>query len=105
MFFAVHVLPGSFAAQQFAGANLGSVTAEAVAQAEAVLGLGQARGSSSSARCSGILVQFDLGESFRCRRSVRTELGRAMILVLELDLFRIDVDGQPHLWEDPELSL
>lgn len=104
MFFAVHVLPGNFAAQQFAGANLGSVTAEAVAQAEAVLGLDKPVLEQYDAFLWN-LVQFDLGESFRCRRSVRTELGRAMILVLELDLFRIDVDGQPHLWEDPELAL
>ena len=161
VFFAVHVLPGNFAAQQFASANLGGVTPEAIARAEAVLGLDKPV-SEQYGTFLWDLVQFDLGESFRSKRSVWSELGRAVpysielgvlivlvgftiavpvgiisavkqdqlpdyllrggaifalaapvfwtasiavILVLQWDLFKIDVDGQPHLWEDPKLAL
>ena len=161
VFFAVHVLPGNYASQQFASANLGSVTPEAIARAEAVLGLDRPV-LKQYGNFLWDLVQFDLGESFRSKRSVWNELGRAVpysielgvlivlvgftiaipvgiisavkqdqlpdyllrggailalaapvfwtasiavILVLQWDLFKIDVDGQPHLWEDPKLAL
>ena len=161
VFFAVHVLPGSFASQQFSSANLGSVTPEAIARAEAILGLDKPVIEQYGAFLWD-LVQFDLGESFLTKRSVWSELGRAVpysielgvlivlvgfaiaipvgilsavkqdqlpdyllrggaifalaapvfwtaaiavILVLEWNLFRIDVTGQPHIWEDPKLAL
>ncbi len=161
VFFAVHVLPGSFASQQFSSANLGGVTPEAIARAEAILGLDKPVIEQYGAFLWD-LVQFDLGESFLTKRSVWSELGRAVpysielgvlivlvgftiaipvgilsavkqdqlpdyllrggaifalaapafwtasiavILVLEWNLFRIDVTGQPHIWEDPKLAL
>lgn len=161
VFFAVQVLPGNFATQQFASANLGGVTPESIARAEAVLGLDQPVVEQYGTFLWD-LVQLDLGESFRSKRSVWSELGRAVpyslelgflivlvgfsvaipvgilsavhqdklpdyilrggaiaalaapvfwtasiavILVLKWDLFKIDVTGQPHIWEDPQAAL
>ena len=161
VFFAVQVLPGNFATQQFASANLGGVTPESIARAESVLGLDKPVVAQYGTFLWD-LVQFDLGESFRSKRSVWSELGRAVpysmelgflivlvgfsiaipvgilsavhqdklpdyvlrggaifalaapvfwtasiavIFVLKWDLFKIDVTGQPHLWENPKTAL
>lgn len=161
VFFAVQVLPGNYASQQFASANLGGVTPESIARAEAFLGLDKPVIEQYGAFLWD-LVQFDLGESFHTKRSVWSELGGAVpysielgvlivlvgftiafpvgiisaikqdqlpdyllrggaifalaapvfwtasiavIVVLEWNLFRIDVTGQPHFWEDPKLAL
>ena len=157
VFLAIRVLPGNYATQQFAGLNLGGVSPEAIAQAERTLGLDKPV-PEQYVNFMTDLVTLDLGESFRTKNSVWTELRDALpyslelgmlvvlvgfsvaipvgvisavkqdqvadyalrglaitalaapvfwtasiavIFVLKWDLIKIDVSGQPHLWEDP----
>jgi len=161
LFVALRVLPGNYAVQQFASANLGGVTPEIVAEAERTLGLDKSYGEQYLNFMSDA-IRLDLGESFQFKRSVWTEVRRAApysaelgalivligfsvaipvgiisavkqdqwpdyllrgvaifslaapvfwtaaiatIVVLRWELFRIDVIGQPHLWEDPKGAL
>lgn len=160
VFLSLRVLPGNYAVQQFAGANLGAVNPERIAQAEAELGLDKPV-LQQYGEFLGDIVRLDLGDSFRSKRSVWYEVGRALpysmelgalivivgfsiaipvgvvsavqqdkwpdyllrgiaiaalaapvfwtaslavIVVLAFDLFKIDVIGQPHLWEDPKAA-
>ena len=160
-FFALRVLPGNYAVQQFAAGNIGAVTPEVIAQAEKELGLDKPV-ARQYLEFLADTVRLDLGESFRSKRSVWYELRQALpyslelsalivlvgfsvaipvgvisavqqdrwpdyvlrgiaisalaapvfwtasvavIFVLRWDLFKIDVIGQPHLWEDPKHAL
>ena len=85
VFFALRVLPGNYAVQQFASLNIGSVTPEAIELAEANLGLDRPFLDQYGSYL-GNLLQGDLGESFRTKRSVWTELGKALPYSLELGL-------------------
>ena len=157
VFLSIRVLPGNYATQQFASLNLGAVTPEAIERAERILGLDKSV-PVQYAEFMGRIIRFDLGDSFRSKRPVWHEVGRALpyslelgslviilgfsiaipvgiisavrqdempdyalrsvailglaspvfwtasiavIVVLRWDMFRIDVTGQPHLWQDP----
>jgi peptide/nickel transport system permease protein len=157
VFMAIRVLPGNYATQQFAGLNLGGVSPEAIAQAERTLGLDKPV-PEQYVNFMTDLATLDLGESFRTKQSVWSELADALpysielgmlivlvgfsvaipvgvvsavkqdqlpdyilrgvaitalaapvfwtasiavIFVLRWQLFKMDVQGQPHLWEDP----
>ena len=157
VFAALRVLPGNYAVAQFAGANLGGVTPEAIANAEKELGLDKPV-VTQYREFMWDTVRMDLGDSFRTKRSVWSELrdafpysaelaflivlvgfgvavpvgilsavkqdkwpdyvlrgvaigalaapvfwtaSIAVSIVLAFDLFKIDVIGQPHLWDDP----
>jgi len=157
VFLALRVLPGNYAVQQFAGANLGSIDPETIQIAEKELGLDKPV-LQQYGEFMGNAARLDLGESFRTKRSVWAEIGDALpysielgvlivligfavaipvgilsavkqdqwpdyvlrsvaigalaspvfwtasiavIVVLKLKLFNIDVIGQPHIWEDP----
>jgi ABC-type dipeptide/oligopeptide/nickel transport system permease component len=157
VFLALRVLPGNYAVQQFAGANLGGVDPARIEEAERELGLDKPIGQQYREFLVDTL-RLDLGESFVSKRSVWSELGDALpysaelgclivlvgfavavpvgiasavtqdrwpdyllrgvaigalaapvfwtaaiavMVVLMLDLFRIDVIGQPHLWSEP----
>jgi len=88
VFLALRVLPGNYAVQQFASANLGAISQETIDQAERELGLDKPLHQqywefiSSAAR-------LDLGESFRTKRSVWSEIGDALPYSLELGLLII----------------
>ncbi|MDA0350782.1 MAG: ABC transporter permease [Chloroflexi bacterium] len=86
VFLSIRVLPGNYASQQFAGANLGGVTPEAIAQAEKALGLDKPVGE-QYVNFMGDLLTLDLGESFRTRKSTWSELATALPYSLELGLF------------------
>jgi peptide/nickel transport system permease protein len=86
VFLSIRVLPGNYASQQFAGANLGGVTPEAIAQAEKALGLDKPIGE-QYVNFMTDLVTLDLGESFRTRNSTWSELGKALPYSAELGLF------------------
>ncbi len=83
VFFSLRVLPGDYAVQQFAAANIGAVNPEVIAQAEHQLGLDKP-----------VLVQYrefmwdavrlDLGKSFLTKRSVWYEIGHALPYSMEL---------------------
>ena len=161
VFFALRVLPGNYAVQQFASANIGAITPEVIEQAEHQLGLDK-----PVAEQYWIFMRdaatLDLGESFQTKRSVWYEIRRALpyslelgllivlvgfsvaipvgilsavkqdrwpdyllrgvaigalaspvfwtasiavIFVLRFDLFKIDVTGQPHVWENPRVAI
>lgn len=157
LFGALRVLPGNYAVQQFASANLGAISSETIQEAERELGLDKPIHQQYS-EFMWDAVRLDLGESFRTKRSVWSEIRTALpysielgflivlvgfsvalpvgiisavkqdqwpdyllrsvaigalaapvfwtasigvIFVLSFKLFRIDVIGQPHLWEDP----
>ena len=161
VFLALRVLPGNYAVEQFAGANLGAVTPEVIEAAERELGLDKST-SAQYVEFMGKVARLDLGKSFLSKRSVWSELGDALpyslelgslvvlvgfsvalpvgilsavrqdqwpdyvlrglaimalaapvfwtasiavILVLAFDLFKIDVVGQPHIWEKPIAAL
>lgn len=161
VFFALRVLPGNYAVQQFAAGNIGAVTPEVIAQAEKELGLDKPI-PQQYVEFLADTARLDLGESFRSKRSVWYELRQALpyslelsalivlvgfsvaipvgvisavkqdrwpdyllrgiaisalaapvfwtasvavIFVLRWDLFKIDVIGQPHLWNDPKHAL
>lgn len=156
VFLSIRVLPGNYAAQQFAP-SFGPVSPETIARAERTLGLDKPILEQYLVFLGDLLV-LDLGESFVTKDSTWSELGKALpyslelgvlivlvgfsvavpvgvvsavkhdqladhalrgfavaalaapvfwtasiavIFVLEWDLFRIDVIGQPHLWTDP----
>ena len=63
VFLALRVLPGNYAVEQFAGANLGAVTPEVIAAAERELGLDKSTGA-QYAEFIGESGQLDLGKSF-----------------------------------------
>lgn len=86
VFLSIRVLPGNYASQQFAGANLGGVTPEAIAQAEKALGLDKPIGE-QYVNFMTDLITLDLGESFRTRNSTWSELGKALPYSAELGLF------------------
>lgn len=90
VFLSIRVLPGNYASQQFAGANLGGVTPEAIAQAEKALGLDKPIGE-QYVNFMGDLVTLDLGESFRTRNSTWSELATAMPYSLELGIMIVIV--------------
>ena len=157
VFMAMRVLPGNYAVAQFAGANIGAVTDESIAEAEHELGLDKPV-TTQYLEFMGDIVRLDLGKSFRTKRSVWSEVGTALpysaelgilivlvgfsvaipvgiisalkqdrwpdyllrgvaigalaapvfwtasiavVFVLTFNLFKIDVIGQPHMWEDP----
>jgi peptide/nickel transport system permease protein len=157
VFIALRVLPGNYAVAQFAGANIGAVTNETIKEAEHELGLDKPV-SKQYIEFMTDIVQLDLGNSFRTKRSVWSEIGDAMpysielgllivlvgfsvavpvgifsalrqdhwpdyvlrgvaigalaspvfwtaaiavVIVLKFELFKIDVIGQPHIWENP----
>jgi peptide/nickel transport system permease protein len=161
VFFALRVLPGNYAVQQFASANIGAITPEVIEEAERTLGLDK-----PVAEQYWIFMRdaatLDLGESFQTKRPVWYEIRRALpyslelgllivlvgfsvalpvgilsavrqdhwpdyllrgvaigalaspvfwtasiavIFVLRYDLFKIDVTGQPHVWENPQAAL
>ncbi|GAB4333934.1 MAG: ABC transporter permease [Dehalococcoidia bacterium] len=161
VFFALRVLPGNYAVQQFAAGNIGAVTPEVIAQAERELGLDKPV-AEQYLEFLADTARLDLGESFRSKRSVWYELRQAVpyslelsvlivlvgfsvaipvgvisavkqdrwpdyllrgiaiaalaapvfwtasvavIFVLRWDLFKIDVIGQPHIWDDPKHAL
>jgi peptide/nickel transport system permease protein len=83
VFLALRVLPGNYAVQQFAGANLGAISPETIAQAEAELGLDKPI-HEQYLEFLGDAVRLDLGESFRSKRSVWSELGDALPYSMEL---------------------
>ena len=83
VFLAIRVLPGNYATQQFASVNLGGVTPESIARAEAVLGLDRPV-PEQYVRFMTDLVTLDLGESFRSHQSVWSELADALPYSLEL---------------------
>ncbi len=82
VFLAIRVLPGNYATQQFAGLNLGGVSPEAIAQAERTLGLDKPV-PEQYVNFMTDLVTLDLGESFRTKNSVWTELKDALPFVEE----------------------
>ncbi len=157
VFLALRVLPGNYAVQQFAGANLGAISEETILEAERELGLDKPVLEQYIDFMANAAV-LDLGESFRTKRSVWSEIRGALpyslelgglivlvgfavavpvgvlsamkqdrwqdyvlrgvaigalaapvfwtasiavVVVLAFDLFKIDVTGQPHLWESP----
>jgi peptide/nickel transport system permease protein len=161
VFFALRVLPGNYAVQQFASANLGAVTPEVIERAEAELGLDKPV-TTQYREFMWDIARLDLGDSFVSKRSVWYEVRKALpysaelgffivlvgfsvalpvgvlsavrqdewpdyvlrgiaisalaapvfwtaslavIVVLSFSLFRIDVIGQPHIWEDPQAAL
>lgn len=161
VFFALRVLPGNYAVNQFAASNIGAVTPEVIAQAEAELGLDKPV-LQQYREFMWDTVRLDLGDSFRSKRPVWAEIRRALpysmelgllvvlvgfsvaipvgivsavkqdlwpdyllrgvaigalaapvfwtaslavIVVLKFSLFRIDVIGQPHIWEEPQAAL
>lgn len=85
VFLAIRVLPGNYATQQFAGLNLGSVTPEAIARAEATLGLDKSVPEQYAEFVTDLLV-LDLGESFRTKQSVWEVLRQRLPYSLELGL-------------------
>jgi peptide/nickel transport system permease protein len=160
LFVALRVLPGNYAVQQFASANLGAISEERIEEAERTLGLDKSYGA-QYVEFMVNAARLDLGESFQFKRSVWSEVGRAfpysaelgllivlvgfsvaipvgiisavkqdqmpdyvlrgiaitslaapvfwtaslgVIVVLRYDLFRIDVVGQPHLWDEPKAA-
>ena len=88
VFLSIRVLPGNYASQQFAGANLGGVSSEAIAQAERALGLDKPM-PEQYANFMGDLLTLDLGESFRTRNSTWSELRKALPYSAELGVFII----------------
>ncbi len=161
LFGALRVLPGNYAVQQFAGANLGAISSDTILQAERELGLDKPI-HQQYREFMWDAVRLDLGDSFRTKRSVWSEIRTALpysielgvlivlvgfavalpvgiisavkqdqwpdyllrslaigalaapvfwtasigvIFVLSFKLFKIDVIGQPHLWEDPIAAL
>lgn len=161
VFFALRVLPGNYAIQQFAAGNIGAVTPESIAMAERELGLDKPV-PRQYIEFLADTVRLDLGESYRSKRSVWYELRQALpysielsflivlvgfsvaipvgvvsavkqdrwpdyllrgvaisalaapvfwtasvavIFVLRFDLFKIDVIGQPHIWDDPKAAM
>lgn len=161
VFVALRVLPGNYAVAQFASANIGAISDETIKEAERELGLDKPVLQQYREFMTD-LVQLDLGQSFRTKRSVWSEIGDAIPYSLELgllvvlvgfsvafpvgilsairqdqwpdyvlrgvaigglaapvfwtasiavffvlafDLFKIDVTGQPHIWEDPKGAL
>lgn len=85
VFLAIRVLPGNYATQQFAGLNLGGVTPEAIAQAERTLGLDKSVPEQYIEFMTDTIT-LDLGESFRTKQSVWSELGDALPYSLELGM-------------------
>lgn len=161
VFLALRVLPGNYAVQQFASANIGAITPETIAEAERALGLDKPV-TTQYREFMVDAIQLDLGKSFRSKRSVWSELRRALpyslelsalivlvgfsvaipvgivsavkqdrwpdyllrglaisalaapvfwtasiavIFVLRFELFKIDVTGQPHIWEQPKTAM
>ena len=90
VFLAIRVLPGNYATQQFASQNLGSVTPESLARAEAILGLDRPV-SEQYVEFMTNLLTLDLGESFRSHESVWSELGDALPYSLELGVLMVIV--------------
>ena len=83
VFVSIRVLPGNYATAQFASINLGGVTPEAIERAERILGLDRSI-PEQYAEFMGNVVRLDLGDSFRTKRSVWSEVGRALPYSLEL---------------------
>lgn len=90
VFLSIRVLPGNYATQQFAGANLGAVSAETIERAERELGLDKPV-VEQYVEFMGDILQLDLGESFRSKRSVWFEIKRALPYSLELGLMVVIV--------------
>jgi peptide/nickel transport system permease protein len=86
VFLALRVLPGNYAVQQFAGANLGAISEETIAQAERELGLDKPVIEQYWDFLSDA-ARLDLGKSFRSKRSVWSEIGDALPYSLELGFF------------------
>ena len=85
VFLAIRVLPGNYATQQFAGLNLGGVTPEAIEQAERTLGLDKSIPEQYVTFMTDTIT-LDLGESFRTKQSVWSELADALPYSLELGM-------------------
>ena len=85
VFFALRVLPGNYAVNQFAASNIGAVTPEVIAQAEAELGLDKPV-LQQYREFMWDTVRLDLGDSFRSKRPVWAEIRRALPYSMELGL-------------------
>lgn len=85
VFLAIRVLPGNYATQQFASMNLGGITPESIARAEATLGLDKPY-TEQYVEFMTDLITLDLGESFRTHQSVWSEVGGALPYSLELGI-------------------
>jgi peptide/nickel transport system permease protein len=90
VFLALRVLPGNYAVQQFAGANLGAISEETIAEAERELGLDKPVFEQYWDFLSDA-ARLDLGNSFRSKRSVWSEIGDALPYSLELGFFIVMV--------------
>ncbi len=86
LFIALRILPGNFAVQQFASANLGGVTPEVIAQAERELGLDKSF-TEQYTEFMGDAMRLDLGDSFTYKRTVWYEVRRAFPYSAELGFF------------------
>ncbi len=86
LFGALRVLPGNYAVQQFAGANLGTISPETIEQAERDLGLDRPIAEQYRSFIWDA-ARLDLGESYRSKQSVWAEIGDALPYSLELGFF------------------